>query len=159
MDVQIKRTCAQLLRLLLLVQNFLTCSFLLKSSVRLPFGGERTAISICEKKKRWRLLLSQTWVILLATMLLFRSSYPSGALLLQGGIVGEENEETAFIAVFCFLRAASPQEILKAFHGTLTIGLISSTYLSAAITPRGNARDVNLCYLHRYTKINQGCAY
>lgn len=44
--------------------------------------------------------------------------------------MGEENEETAFMAVFFLLQAASPQEILKAFHGTLTIPLISSTYLS-----------------------------
>lgn len=31
---------------------------------------------------------------------------------------------------FFLLQAVSPQEILKAFHGTLTVLLISSTYLS-----------------------------
>lgn len=53
-----------------------------------------------------------------------------------GRIVGEENEETAFMVLFFLLQAALPQEILKAFHGTLTIPLISSTYLSPAITER-----------------------
>ena len=52
--------------------------------------------------------------------------------------MGEENEETAFMAVFSFLQATSPQEILKAFHATLMIPLISPTYLVRAITRRGS---------------------
>lgn len=40
---------------------------------------------------------------------------------------------------FPFYRFASPGEILKAFHGTLKIPPISSTYLSCAITERQNS--------------------
>lgn len=48
--------------------------FYCKSSVVSAFGkGKRATISICEKEKRWRLLASQTGVILLATLLLFLS--------------------------------------------------------------------------------------
>lgn len=94
------------------------------------FCEEKGYISICEKEKKWRLLASQTGVILLAILLLFLTSYLISVPLRLGGIVGEENEETAFRAVFFLLQAVSLQEILKAFYGTHTIPLISSTYLS-----------------------------
>lgn len=44
-------------------------------------GWGEAAISICESEKRWRLLASQTGVILLAPLLLFLSSYLISVLL------------------------------------------------------------------------------
>lgn len=90
-------------------------AFLLESNVVFAFGRKRVTISNCEKEKRWRLLASQTGVILLATLLLFLSSYLISVPLWLGGIVGEENEETAFMAVFSFYRLLHRKRYWKAF--------------------------------------------
>lgn len=47
------------------------------------------------------------------------------------------------MAIFFLLQASSPREILKAFHATLTSPLISSTYLSHAITKRERGGKVD----------------
>lgn len=90
------------------------------------------ALGVCEKKKRWCLLASQTGVILLATPLLFLSSYLISVLPLIGWDGREKKIRRQRLCRFFFptpfLQAASPQEILEAFHGA--IPFISSTYLS-----------------------------
>lgn len=89
--------------------------FLSESSAVFAFRRKRATISICEKEKRWRLLASQTGVILLATLLLFLSSYLIRVPLWLGGIVGEENEETAFMAVFSFYKLLHHKRYWKPF--------------------------------------------
>lgn len=81
----------------------------------LPLGGKGLPLVICEKEKRWCLLASQTGVILLATLLLFLSSYLISARLWLGRIVGEQNEETAFMAVFSFYRLLHRKRYWKPF--------------------------------------------
>lgn len=69
------------------------CGDVLTEALRLHFSvgkyssichwwvGGKATISICESEKRWRLLASQTGVILLAPLLLFLSSYLISVLL------------------------------------------------------------------------------
>lgn len=94
-----------------------------KCSVAFAFGKKRATISIFERQKRWRLLASQTAVILLATVLLFLSSYLISVPLWLGGIVREENEETAFMAVFSFYRLLHRKRYWKAFMPHLQVPL------------------------------------
>lgn len=126
--------------------------FYRKVQQRFPLGRKKATIIICKREKRWRLLASQRGVILLAPLLLFLSSYLISILLWLGGFVREEIEEPAVMAIFSFLQASSPREILKGFHATLTSPLISSTYLSQAITEREGEKwtqsMMNVSWLH-----------
>lgn len=97
-------------------------AFLSESTAAFAVGGEAT-ISICESEKRWRLLASQTRVILLAPLLLFLSSYLISVLLWLGGFVQEKNEETAVMAIFSFYKLLHHEGYWKPFMLHLPVPL------------------------------------
>lgn len=127
------------------------------------FGRKRATISICEKEKRWRLLASQTGVILLSTLLLFPSSYLISVLLWLGGIVREENEETAFMAVFSFYGLPHRKRYWKPFMVHLRFPLfhplICLEQLLREKTLDTDKHMTNISCLHvGLSDINQWCA-
>lgn len=86
-------------------------------------GGKKATISICESRKRWCLLASQTGVILLAPLLLFLSSYLISVLLWLGVLVWEENEETVVMAIFSFYKLLQRKRYWKPFMLHLRVPL------------------------------------
>lgn len=113
-------------------------------------------------EKKWRLLASQTWVILLAALLLYLSSYLINVLLWLGGTVGEENEETAFMAVFSFYRLLHRKRYWKPFMVHLRLPLFHPLICLRQLLREGTldtntrwtwAAFMSVCHLD----VNQGC--